>query len=160
MLVVSDTSPIINLAVIGYLHLLPELFVEIIIPHAVYQEIVVDGAGEPGAEEISQASWVKVVPNITSPFPNALYVLDLGEVQAIQLAVALHADYILMDESAGRRVAIEHKLRPLGLLGILLLAKEKALVPSVTTLMDRLKLEANFFISSDLYQFVKNVAQE
>jgi predicted nucleic acid-binding protein len=43
MLVISDTSPIINLAAIGYLHLLPDLFGEIVIPKAVFQEIVIHG---------------------------------------------------------------------------------------------------------------------
>lgn len=56
MLIISDTSPIINLAAIEHLHLLPDLFSEIIIPYAVYHEVVVKGAGEPGSSDIQSAS--------------------------------------------------------------------------------------------------------
>ncbi len=57
MIVVSDTSPIVNLAVIGKLDILPALFGKIYIPKAVYEEIAVRGAGQPGASKD---------PNITS----------------------------------------------------------------------------------------------
>lgn len=50
MIVVSDTSPIINLAIIEQLHLLPTLFERVTIPYAVYHEIVIAGAGLAGAE--------------------------------------------------------------------------------------------------------------
>lgn len=56
MLIVSDTSPIINLAQIQHLHLLPDLFDEVIIPEAVFKEITVQGAGEPGDKEIREAT--------------------------------------------------------------------------------------------------------
>ena len=65
MLIVSDTSPIINLAAINHLYLLPDLFGQIIIPQMVYQEIVIDGAGEPGSDDIQTAQWVKI-QNCTS----------------------------------------------------------------------------------------------
>ena len=40
MIIVSDTSPIINLAIIGELHLIKAIFKKVIIPHAVYHEII------------------------------------------------------------------------------------------------------------------------
>jgi predicted nucleic acid-binding protein len=52
MIVVSDTSPIINLAAVGQLELLHKIYGEIAIPQAVYHEIVVIGAGQPGATEV------------------------------------------------------------------------------------------------------------
>ena len=60
MIVVSDTSPIINLAIIGSLDLLPRIFGKIIIPGNVFKEITVQGADMPGADEIrirSFATW-------------------------------------------------------------------------------------------------------
>jgi predicted nucleic acid-binding protein len=50
MLIVSDTSPIINLAAINHLWLLPKIYNQIIIPQYVYHEIVIVGAGEPGSD--------------------------------------------------------------------------------------------------------------
>ena len=48
MIVVSNTSPIINLAAVGQLDLLRQLYGQIVIPQAVYVEIVGRGAGQPG----------------------------------------------------------------------------------------------------------------
>lgn len=55
MIIVSDASPIINLAVIGQLNLLQKLYGKVIIPQAVYEEIVIEGAGQAGATEITQS---------------------------------------------------------------------------------------------------------
>ena len=60
MIVVSNSSPLIALAKIGKLHILKELFGEIIIPKAVWNEVVVKGKGKPGAEEVEKAEWIKV----------------------------------------------------------------------------------------------------
>ena len=55
MIVVSNTSPIINLAAIGQLELLQHLYGTIAIPQAVYHEIAVKGHGQAGAVEIQMA---------------------------------------------------------------------------------------------------------
>ena len=52
MIVVSNTSPIINLACVSQLDLLRQLYGQIIIPQAVFTEIAIAGAGEPGAKEV------------------------------------------------------------------------------------------------------------
>ena len=161
MLVVSDTSPIINLATIGYLHLLPELFSEIVIPTAVFNEVAGPGNDEPGAQALKEAAWVKVLPVPTQPIlPQLLHDLDNGEAEAIVLAIDLKATYILMDEALGRKIALSYNLQPLGVLGMLVLAKQRGLIEVVTPLMDRLKSEANFYIDSNLYYYIKEIAQE
>lgn len=161
MLVVSDTSPIINLARIEHLHLLPELFTEIVIPTAVFDEIAGPGNNEPGSDEVKTASWVKILPAPIQPLlPQLLQDLDQGEAEAIVLALDMKADYVLMDETLGRKIALTYHLQPLGLLGILVLAKQKGLVDAVAPLMDRLQLEANFFIDQRLYQHIKALANE
>jgi uncharacterized protein len=77
MLVVRDTSPIINLATIGHLRLLPELFSEIVIPTAVFNEVAGSENLEPGVKEIKEASWAKVLPVPTQPLLSKL-LQDLG----------------------------------------------------------------------------------
>ena len=52
MIIISDTSPIINLAVIGQLDLLQKLYGRVVIPQAVYEEIVIEGVGQAGATEV------------------------------------------------------------------------------------------------------------
>ena len=60
MLIVCDTSPIINLSIIDHLWLLPKIYGQIIIPQTVYDEIVIAGAGEAGADEARLAKWIEV----------------------------------------------------------------------------------------------------
>ena len=161
MIVVSDTSPIINLATIGHLHLLPELFTEIVIPTAVFNEVAGAGNHEPGAKEIREASWVKVHSASNQPLlPQLLNDLDPGEAEAIALAVNIRAEYVLIDEALGRKIAVSYQLQPLGILGILLLAKQRGLISAVTPLMDRLRSEANFYVDARLYQYIKKLAEE
>lgn len=161
MLIVSDTSPIINLAAINHLYLLPKLFGRIVIPQMVYQEIVIDGAGEPGSDEIQTAQWVEIQRCTNQDIINILNSeLDPGEAEAIALALELDADYLLIDERDGRQKALDYHLKPLGVLGILLRAKEARLISDICTLMDRLRLEAGFHIHQSLYDQVKQIAME
>ena len=103
MIIVSDTSPIINLAQIDLLYLLPKLYGQIIIPYAVYDEIVIKGVNEPGSHEIKTADWVSVKNCKNIQLLNELRgELDGGEAEAIVLAIELNADKILMDEQIGR----------------------------------------------------------
>ena len=55
MKVISNSSPLVNFTSLGHLHLLHQLYDTIVIPEAVYQEVVVRGRGYPGREAIEQA---------------------------------------------------------------------------------------------------------
>lgn len=59
MTIVSNASPLINLARIGKLDLLRELYGKLLIPQAVWQEVVLDGVGQPGAEQVKTSDWIK-----------------------------------------------------------------------------------------------------
>jgi predicted nucleic acid-binding protein len=58
MRMISNASPLINLSRIGELDLLKKLYGEIIIPDAVWNEIAIEGTGQPGSEEVRNASWI------------------------------------------------------------------------------------------------------
>ena len=58
MNVVSNASPLINLARIGELGMLRALYDQVLIPEAVWQEVVVDGSGQAGATDVQHASWI------------------------------------------------------------------------------------------------------
>ena len=61
--VISNASPLIGLCRIDLLHILKDLWGKLIIPDAVYKEVVLDGAGKHGADIISDVckDWIKVV---------------------------------------------------------------------------------------------------
>lgn len=118
MIVVSDTSPITNFAAVGQLDLLHQLYATIIIPEAVYNEMVSVNKLVPGAVEVQAFSWIQ-----TQPIANAQRVIDvqtsqdaidLGEAEAIVLALELNADLLLMDERRGRILAATYDSMLLG----------------------------------------------
>ncbi len=74
-------------------------------------------------------------------------VVDVGEAEAIELAKELSADWLLMDERKGRRVAMQEGVRVIGLVGIVLLAKRRQLTPSARTLLERLESEAGMYLA-------------
>ncbi len=59
MIVVSNSSPIINLVLVGQLDLLREMYERIVIPGAVFDEIIVRGGGKTGVDEVLAAEWIK-----------------------------------------------------------------------------------------------------
>ncbi|MBP5971866.1 DUF3368 domain-containing protein [Brasilonema sp. CT11] len=152
MIVVCDTSPITNLAAVGQLNLLQQLYSNIIIPQAVYDEMVNLDYAVPGASEVQTLSWIQhqQVINLTL-VTTLLAELDQGEAEAIVLAIELEADLLLLDERRGRKVASRYGLNITGLLGILIEAKHKGLILTVKPVLDELILQVGFRVSNKLY---------
>ncbi len=159
--VVSDTSPIINLARINHLNLLPAIFGEIIIPQKVYDEIVIQGFGQSGAKEISQAHWIIVKSCSDSTKVRVLEKkLDSGEAEAIVLAQEINADLLLLDDNEARTIANSLNLEYTGLLGVLLVAKKLGFIKLVKPVMDDLMIKAKFRISAKIYASIIKLAGE
>jgi len=152
MKIVCNASPLINLARIGKLGLLRELYGQIIIPEAVWHEVVVEGSGQPGSEEVKVADWIKTQAAVNRNLKRALQQeLDAGESEAIVLALETGADLLLMDERIGREVAMHFGLRCMGLIGVLIDAKHKGFINEIKPHMDSLLKIAGFRISSELH---------
>lgn len=141
---VSDSSPLIALARSGSFHLLLSLFSEILIPPAVFDDVVTRGAGRPGEVEVREgmaAGWMRVqTPTkvIAPPYGP----MRLGEIQALSLARELRASVLIDEEPARRRAAAEGVFLR-GTVDVLVLAKNASLVPAVRPLLDAL-LAARF----------------
>jgi predicted nucleic acid-binding protein len=108
--VVSDASPLINLARVGRFDLLTAFYGRIVIPQAVYDEVVVRGQRRDGSREVKDASWIEVrVPQDELAVRALAAELGGGEAAAIILAQELQAALLLIDEIRGRRVAQQRK---------------------------------------------------
>ena len=161
MIVVSNTSPIINLACIRQLNLLRQIYGQITIPEAVFTEIAITGVGEPGAEEVQREPWI-VRHSVTQPaLVKVLRLeLDAGEAEALAGALELNADLVLLDERRAREVAQRLGLRFIGLLGVLIEAKRQQRLARLQPVLDDLRQKAGFWITDALYRRVLAAAGE
>ena len=155
MSVVSTASPLISTAQIGKLDLLHQLYGEVFIPEAVWHEVVVKGAGEPGADEVKAATWIKIQSVTNTTLVHALrQELDAGETEAIALTRETPAELLLMAERVGRELARHLGLHYTGRIGVLVEAKPKGLLSAVKHLLDVLRNIAGFRIRDTLYERV------
>jgi predicted nucleic acid-binding protein len=140
MIVVSDTSVITALIQVGRHALLQDLYEIVLIPEAVHRELTRSHPILPGFLEVRAAADREKVAWLTTN-------LDLGEAEAIVLALESNADLILIDEKLGRLAALREGLAITGLMGVLVAAKRKNRIPSVRELVGQIETEAGFRVS-------------
>ncbi|MEH1966412.1 DUF3368 domain-containing protein [Nostoc sp.] len=161
MIVVSDTSPINNLAAINHLHLLQQLYGTVLIPEAVYRELTDPNFPVAGATEVQTFIWIQTRPVKDRTLVEALSnELDIGEAEVIALALEMKADQVLIDERRGRMVAARLNLGYTGILGILVEAKSQRLISAVKPLLDALINQAGFWVAEPLYKRVLQLVDE
>lgn len=160
MIIVSDTTPLSELAKVGQMTLLRDIFGTIAIPQEVYREVTT--GVHPAVGEVQAATWIEV-RSVADPQKifdlHTTTQLHLGECAAIILAQELNAAQILIDERAARQVAESLNLAVIGTIGILLLAKNRNLISSVKELLDALMAEG-MRISPRIYQKALKMAGE
>jgi len=150
MIAVADASPLCYLVLIGEVDLLPQLFRRVIVPQAVINELLHDGAPEPVRSWASRLpGWIEVeaTPDVVLP---GMEKLQAGERAAIYLGEQVRADLILIDERAARLVAAKRGCSVTGILGILLQAATGGHV-DLARAIDRLR-RTNFRCSPALFK--------
>lgn len=107
MIVVADAGPLIALGRIGRLDLLRALYGEVVVPGAVWEEVVVAGEGRAGAAAVRDAGWIAqaAVDEADELFASLRTTLDSGEAAAICVASRRGAELLLIDERRGRAIS-------------------------------------------------------
>ena len=155
MIVVSDTSPICYLLLIGKIDILPSLYGEILIPQIVRDELANTNSPLVIQEWIqSPPNWLQIsnvsTDRSSSPGVKDLNALDPGEVAAILLAQQRSANLLLVDDLLGRRVAKSLGIEVTGLIGVLDAAAQRGQV-NLPDVIGKLQ-KTSFRISSELVQ--------
>lgn len=153
MIVVSDTSPITTLLQIGRVDLLEDLYEDVLIPEAVREEL---SHAHPSLPIFFKFRTVKNRPDVK----RLLADIDPGEAEAIVLAQESHADLLLIDETEGRIVAAREGVRFMGLIGVLLKAKEAGYISSLRHLIGELETETTFHLSARMKTKALEIAGE
>ncbi len=160
MIVVSDSSALIGLAKVDQLPLLRYLYGTVLIPAEVFQDVVIRGAGKPGAVEVGAAAWIETRAATNRMLVDALtQLIDPGEAEAIVLATEIDADLLLIDEAIGRREARRLGLHVTGLAGVLVDAKDQGLLPAIKPILDALS-RAGFRLSPRVVAAALAAAEE
>ena len=158
MIAISNSSPIMNLTAIGRLDLIKLKFGNVVIPDAVWRELVIDGKGKKGVEDIEKSGWITAQSVIDKALVKVLEKdLDNGESEAIALAVENNTDILLLDDKSARLIAANLGLNIIGIVGILIWAKKEGIIKQLSKELDSLREEANFRMSENL---IKRALQE
>ena len=131
MIVVSDTTPLITLLKAGRLSILHSLFGEVRIPEAVFSEATRNETFKDEADKIRNSEYIRVVKvqdQSQVVFLQRVTGLDIGESEAIIYADEVKADLLLMDEAAGRKVALNMNLPVTGSVGVLIKAFKSGII--------------------------------
>ena len=157
MLVIADSSALVALSLCDCLALLEKLFGEVKVPQAVFDEVCVLNKAESAALKAYLAGKVcNVAINTNIEKTNGL---GKGELSAISLYKHMSADLLLIDDARARKVAYLNNLEVMGSLGVLLLAKQKGLIPAIKPYLGRLRC-SDIYINENLLDKVLIMAGE
>ena len=157
MIIIADTSPLIALALCESLDILDKLFEEVKVSNTVFDEVCMPG--KPKADILKKFLNGKVVDVNQDELIIGGKSLDFGELSSILLYKHLKADYLLIDEQIGRRIAKLNQVKVIGSLGVLIEAKNKGLIPSIKPQIEILKLSKIYF-SQDLLNHALELTNE
>ena len=161
MIVVADTSVILNLCRVQHERLLQQIFKRVLIPAQVADEFMRLSKVQQRFSGLALPDWIEILSSPQSFPPEVVQAhLDLGESAAIALCLDQKADALLIDESLGREVAAKLGVRTIGILGILIEARRRKFIPDVKTILERLETEAGFWIAPGLRNRVLQLAGE
>ena len=148
MTVVSNTTPLNYLILIGRVEILSALYSQVVVPQAVFLELTSVKAPEVVRDWVTNApSWL-YVEQTGDIADTELRDIQIGERQTILLAQQILSDFVILDDLKARRIASDRGLNVIGTLGILTAAAEKGLIRMSAALGD-LK-QTNFRASSRL----------
>lgn len=140
-----NASPLIYLTGAGQLDLLRLAGDAVVVPRAVADEVGRWGADDPVARALDETPWLKVVPNPTVPPSIQAWDLGAGETAVLSHALSGRATAIL-DDRAGRRCALAHRIPVRGTLGLALLAKKHGKIAAARPLLERMR-EQGMYLS-------------
>lgn len=157
MILVADASALIALATCNSLDLLEALFGNVLVPEAVYEEVAAQGKPQSARLRSYLQGKVRAVDMQHFIYLDAF--ADAGETQAMLLYKEVAADYLLIDDRRGRKVAKINQIKTVGSMGVLLQAKRAGIISHVAPLIE-LITASPIFMSENLIQTVLELAGE
>jgi predicted nucleic acid-binding protein len=160
-MVISNTGPLIALAKADQLVLLEGLFGHVLIPPAVYRELLAKSGPESARLDEALHGLIEVTPS--PPLAPEVKIvtsgLGAGEQQVIALAHEREASLVIIDERLGRAAARRMGLTVTGLVGVLVRAKEAGLVTTVRPLLEQIR-QRGYWLADEIIELATRLAEE
>ena len=151
---VLNASPIITLCKSGQEDLLPQLFTEIVLPGAVWEEVEVGHNTDPAVRKLGALTCLKRDDTVAAAPVVQAWDLGAGETAVLSYALA-RPDYVaVIDDLAGRRCASSLNITVIGTVGLIVLAKRRGLVARITPGLEALR-DAGLWLSDKLIEQLK-----
>lgn len=149
-LVIADSGSIISLVIADKLWVLDELFDEIKIPKAVWNEITIDES-KPFYLKIIEYFSTKIME--IEGFNELTFVMDYGESESVILYRECKADFLLIDDKKARKIAENFGIQCIGTIGLLSISKDKGIINELRPIFETL-IDNNRFYSKQLLNMV------
>jgi predicted nucleic acid-binding protein len=144
-LAIVDASPLIFLSKVNQLALLKLAAIRVVVPHEVAAEISAKGDEDITARVVrDNADWLHILP--LSPVPSAIQAWDLGAGESAVLAATQQATnaVAVLDDSLGRKCADTFGIKTVGTLGLILIAKQRGLLPIARPMLEQMRLNGMY----------------
>jgi predicted nucleic acid-binding protein len=139
--IITDSSPLIILLKSDLEDILPALFDEILVPESVWQEISSGSKTDAAKQKLPLIFWLKRTAATVSNKKIENYNLGKGETEALSLALERPEAGVILDDFAARKCARDLKIPFIGTGGLLVSAKQKGLIPSVSQALEKVQNE-------------------
>ncbi|MEA5617603.1 DUF3368 domain-containing protein [Cronbergia sp. UHCC 0137] len=157
--IIINSSPLIVLFKSQQAELLPQLFREILVPEGVFQEVTQGRKNDIASRQLSTVSWIQRVA-IDSIEPEvAAWDLGQGESQVLSLALKNSGYAAIVDDRAARRCGRSLSIITMGTGGLLILAKKRGLISSISPRIEALR-DAGLWLSDNIVNILKKEAGE
>lgn len=157
MHLVCNASPLIFLAKIDLIHLLPRICENLTIPGGVYDEIM--GQSDAASQWIEENKQEYVVEVESIPKLIEAWDLGKGETEVIAHAYSKKDLKVALDDKAARNCAASLGVDVIGTIGLILVAGKNGYVDDSTIYLEKLR-ETGFRISDHLYKHAIHLAQK
>lgn len=143
--IVVNSTPLIALAKVNMLELLKEMYGQVIIPEAVYREVM--EKNDVAAQRVEAALEWMDVRKVDPILERRMYRAKLhdGEVEVMLLAQSIGADAVIIDDGAARKTAEYLELPLTGTLGIMIKAKQRGLLDAVMPVVQQMEQNGIYF---------------
>ena len=156
---IIDSSPLIVLLKSDLEYILPELFDEILLPEAVWQEISAGQKDDTAKRKLPLLSWIKRIRTININSLTEDYNLGKGETAVLNLALENLVSRVILDDFAARKCAKELGIQFIGTGGLLISAKQKGLISSVSDALEKVQ-NKGLWLSASIIEMLKQKSGE